>query len=320
MTNNPTTLRFPNGDVYKGEVNADGKPHGHGTMDYKLNGYYATYKGEWENGQRSGKGEYERFSRGGGARYSYNYKGQWKANQPDGQGVEEDSREMGVHLSTVTETYIGTFKAGKRHGHGVLVQDNFDGSFTDGEDHFEGEFEEGRTVGRGVWKYANGDSFEGSFIHYGTKQGHGIYTFSDGTWYEAEWNDNTPVLETIKPDPSLKTPLIIVSEHHEGFDYNRSASFLFFAREGFIPYEQTSLIYKDSSIKMKGSGLEILDVQESGIRFRVQEVFTRDGKALDAAIGRGENRKFEDFHNATATIYDEDYDYTIGSSLEISCR
>ena len=45
MMHNPTIIKFENGNRYKGDVNAEGQPHGIGHMDYDLNGYYAQYDG-----------------------------------------------------------------------------------------------------------------------------------------------------------------------------------------------------------------------------------------------------------------------------------
>ena len=89
-------IKFKNGDCYNGEVNAEGQPHGSGHMDYNLNGYYAEYDGQWKDGKRCGKGHYYRFSKGGGARHSYDYKGEWFDDKEHGQGVSENSDETGI--------------------------------------------------------------------------------------------------------------------------------------------------------------------------------------------------------------------------------
>lgn len=311
------TIRFKNGDVYEGAVNEDGKPHGRGHMDYKLNGYTASYDGMWENGERSGKGHYRKSSRGGGARHSYDYDGDWLFDLQDGQGVETQSDECGVHLSTVTEVYTGGFKAGKRHGHGVLVEDNFTGSFSDGKNRFEGEFLEGRTVGHGVQEYANGDRFEGEFADYVHKHGHGVYTFRSGLRFEGEWIQNRFQNETLVADPSLKTPMLLVREHHSGFDYNHSGSFIFPAQTGFLPYADAASLGNSLG---NDAGIEILAVAEDSVTFKVEALFTKDGKSVEATIHRGETLRFQDERKCTATIYDEDYDYTVKDSLEVVCR
>lgn len=317
MSNKTEEIRFKNGDVYKGQVNQDGQPHGRGHMDYKVNGYYAEYDGMWENGERSGKGHYNKFSRGGGARHSYDYDGDWLHDLQDGQGVETTSNERGIHLSTVTEVYKGGFKEGKRHGHGVIVKDNFTGSFSDGKNRFEGEFQEGKTVGHGKWEYANGDTFEGEFADYGNKHGHGVYTYKNGLKFEGEWNLNSFQNETLVADPSLKTPMLLVSEAHSGFDYNHSGSFIFPAKKGFMLYADAASLGNDLGSK---AGIEILDVTEDSVTFKVNNSFTKDGKGTEAVIHRGETLKFEDVRRTSATIYDEEYDYTIEDYLEVICR
>ena len=315
------TIRFKNGDQYKGEVNSEGQPHGTGHMDYKLNGYYGQYDGEWENGERSGKGRYYKFSKGGGARHSYEYEGEWLHDMEHGQGVATQSDEIGIHLSTMTEKYTGGFKEGKRHGHGAVVEDNFDGSFANGKNRFEGEFHEGRTIGHGIWEYANGDRFEGEFADYFNKHGRGEYTFKNGLSFKASWKDGSLQPETIEPCSSEKMPFLLVTEKHYGFDYNKSACFLIPVKEKSMAiYADAATIYKDSSFDAENNGLGILDFTEDSVTFEVRGVFTKDGKPVEATVHRGETVLFEDEHNATATIYDEDYDYTTGDSLKVTCR
>jgi len=314
------TIRFSNGDIYEGQTDAQGLPHGKGHMDYKLNGYYGEYDGFWEHGKRCGKGHYYKFSKGGGARHSYEYKGEWLDDKEHGKGKATESDQKGAHLSSVTEEYTGEFREGKRHGHGVIVRDNFDGAFSNGKDRFEGDFEDGSAVGHGVWEYANGDRFEGSFQPYFMKHGHSVYTFKDGTSYEADWKEGNIVPESIVPDPSIKTPILIIREHHSGFDYNNTGLFLLIAREGVMFYSEGTTLSRDYSFYMKESGIMIMAVTGDSVTFEVSSQFTADNKSFEYTIHRGEKQKFEDIREGTATIYDEDYDYTIKDSLEIFCR
>lgn len=303
------------GNSYKGDVNAEGQPHGKGHMDYKLNGYYAEYEGEWKNGMRCGKGHYYQFSRGGRC-HSYDYQGEWLDDKEDGQGVATESHELGVHCATVKETYTGGFREGKRHGHGVVVSDNFDGNFTNGQNRFESDFEDGKAVGHGVWDYANGDHFECD----GNKNGHGIYTCKNGLRFEGEWKDGMLQTDTIKVDSSQELLMLIVKEHHSGFDYSQTASFLLPVTEvGYMHYADAMTLRKDSSFHMNDSGLNILAITNDSVTFEVKSVFFADNKAQEITIHRGESLQFKDSHRATATIYDEDYDYTIEDSLEVKC-
>jgi hypothetical protein len=311
--NDPVEVNFDNGNHYRGDVNAEGQPHGSGHMDYKLNGYYGEYDGEWKNGMRCGKGHYHQFSKGG-RRYTSDYKGEWLDDKEHGQGVATESSEKGLHCATVTETYTGEFREGKRHGHGVVVSDNFDGNFTNGENRFESDFEDGKAVGAGVWDYANGDHLEYD------ADGHGVYTFKSGLRFEGVWENGTLQSDSIKADPSIETPMLVVKEHHSGFDYNQTGTFLFPSAEvGYTHYADAMTISKDSSFNMKGSGINIMAVTPDSVTIEVKAKFFADNTAQQVTIHRGESLQFKDARRSTATIYDEDYDYTIEDSLEVKC-
>ena len=208
-------------------------------MEYDKNGYDATYDGEWQNGKRCGKGHYRQVSRGV-RRYVDEYKGEWLDDKEHGYGTSYSSEEKGVHLSTVTTTYKGDFREGKRHGHGLLIMDNFDGSFRNGKNYIEGEFVDGGLIGHAVCEYANGDTFEGEFK--GGKNGHGVYTFANGQKFEGEWENDRIDIESVKSDPSLNTPMLLITEHHSGFDYNYTGTFLMVAEVGEKHYEDAMLI------------------------------------------------------------------------------
>lgn len=319
MKDNYTTIRFKNGDQYKGEVNAEGQPDGLGHMDYNLNGYYSEYDGQWKNGKRCGKGHYHQMSKGART-YIYDYQGEWLDDKEHGQGTAMNSSEKGVHCATVTETYTGGFREGKRHGHGVIVEDNFDGNFTDGQNCFEGEFEDGKTVGHGKWEYANGDSFEGEFSDYGNKNGHGIYTFANGLKFEGEWEKGCFLTESYQADPSQKTPTLLVTEHHHGFDYNYTGTFLLMAQKGQMRYENAATIRKDQSFQMRDAYLNIIEVTPNSVTYEVEGCFTSGRKPFNDTISRGETKEYSDRKKCTATIYGEDYDYTIESSLTVICK
>lgn len=299
------------GNYYKGDMNAERQPHGTGHMDYKLNGYYAEYKGEWKNGRRCGKGHYSQFSKGG-RRYSYDYKGEWLDDKEHGQGVATESSEKGVHCTTVTETYTGEFREGKRHGHGVVVSDNFDGSFTNGKNRFESDFENGQAVGAGVWDYANGDHLEYD------ADGHGVYTFKSGLCFEGEWENGTLQTDTVKTDPSIETPLLVVKEHHSGFDYHQTGSFLLpVTAVGLMHFADGMTISKNNSLDMKDSGIDILAITHDSVTIEVKGVFFADGKAQPVTIHRGESLEFIDSSEHSVTIYGDDYDYTSEDSLKV---
>ena len=314
----PQKIEFKNGDRYRGDVDDAGMPHGSGHMDYKINGYYASYDGLWKHGKRCGKGTYHKFSSGGGASHRYDYKGEWLDDKEHGKGVSTNSDEIGVHLSRVAEVYTGGFREGKRHGHGVVEKDSFDGCFSNGKDRFEGEFEDGRTVGHGVWEYANGDRFEGEFSDYFNKNGHGVYTFCDGRKFEGEWEDNYFLEESFQSGE--KTPVLLIKEHHHGFDYNWTGVFLLIPRKGMNYYEEAATIKRDSTFEMEDSGLEVLKIDYDSVSYKVKAEFADNSKESEDTIRRGETKIYKSYRETSATIEGDDYDYSIEHRLEITCR
>ena len=67
---------------------------------------------------------------------------------------------------------------GLYEGHGVY-------RYADG-DVYEGEFKAGLQEGRGVFRYANGDVYEGEFKA-GKREGRGVARFANGNVYDGEW-------------------------------------------------------------------------------------------------------------------------------------
>ena len=311
LMNDPVEVSFDNGNSYRGDVNAEGQPHGSGHMDYNLNGYHASYDGQWQNGKRCGKGHYYQCSKGPHP-YSYDYNGKWVDDKEHGKGTAVESREMGLHCAKVTETYTGGFREGKRHGHGVVVSDNFDGSFANGQNRFESDFEDGRAVGQAVWDYANGDHFECEV----TKNGHGVYTFKSGLRFEGEWKDGQLQTDSIQTDPLFEDPLLVVKEHNQDFGYDSTGTFLLPVTEtGYMHYADGMTLSKDSDFNM--SGIDILTIAKDSVTLKVKAKFIADDKAQEVTIHRGETLQFKDSRKDTATIYDDDYHYTIEHSLEV---
>ena len=61
---------------------------------------------------------------------------------------------------------------------------------------FEGEYRSGKTNGRGIQKYKNGNMFIGNFQK-GSKHGYGIYIDANGTEKPQEFKDGTFVREIL---------------------------------------------------------------------------------------------------------------------------
>ena len=348
--NSANAIKLANGSVYDGELNEKGQPHGKGYlkspsptgsgrhdyyegefkngkkdgfgyMDYELNGYVAEYEGEWKDDKRCGKGTYKRYSMGGGASHIYKYEGEWLNDLEHGQGKQTSSDEHGIHLSTITEVYTGGFKEGKRHGHGVIVKDGYDGNFAKGTETFEGEFEEGRLVGPCVHKLVNGDVCE--FLE-GYCSGKCIYTFANGTKFTALWKDGNIDFDTIEVEGSegTKKPLLLmVAESHHGFGYSEGMRCIIIAKKGKNYYNKAMVLYNgDFHINSDYAYLEITEMTDDSVTYVVKAGFTDENKAFTETIKRGERKEYEEETEHTGRMYDDDFTYTSGSQLIIYCK
>lgn len=90
--------------------------------------------------------------------------------------AEGEGRASGV------ASYVGGFKAGRKHGYGVKSWPN--------GDRYAGEFVEGRKEGRGVYSWGRGpwrgERYEGQYLD-DKRHGEGIYTWPTGDVYEGPW-------------------------------------------------------------------------------------------------------------------------------------
>ena len=113
-----TTIKYPNGDRYEGEVDEQGLPHGAGVMKYEKRQYenwaesqvsYKKYSGQWSHGVKSGQGKMEYYKNGHGV---IEYSGNWDNDLPNGKG------KLTKHSDVTDMTYNGEWKDGLRHGFG----------------------------------------------------------------------------------------------------------------------------------------------------------------------------------------------------------
>lgn len=311
-------IDFKNGDHYEGEVNAQGQPHGKGYMSYKLNGYIGEYEGEWRNGKRCGKGKYKQYSMGGGARHGYTYEGEWLDDKEHGQGKAINDDERGLHLSTITTIYTGGFKEGKRHGHGKIEKDGYDGNFAKGKEYFEGEFVDGKLSGPCVHTMVNGDKCE---FPEGYCNGIGTYTFKNGVKFTALWAHGDLDFDTIELEGGKKALFLMVSEGHHGFGYSEAVRCLFIAKKGTLYYNEGVVLYNgDFHINSDNANLEVLEVTDDSATYIVKNAFIKGEGTLTETIKRGETKRYEVEYEHTGRMYDDDFEYTSGSQLIISCK
>ena len=304
---------------YTGSLNADGLPHGNGHMEYKLNGYWGDYYGEWRNGKRCGKGKYNQCNKAGAARHSYEYIGEWLDDKEHGQGVSTNVDEVGVHLSSITEKFTGEFRDGKPNGHGVLLKSSYDGEFSGEPNRFEGEFENGGLCGQGTCQYANGDFYEGEFLG-NRKHGQGVYTYADGLKIEGKWDYDELDYDSFKCSPASKTPTCIISTYDKGFDYSQEASFLVMTKKGEIKNSDAILLKQGYRFNPDETLIKVIDITDDSVTYEIDKLYFDDHQNHVDTIRRGEKKSYKSERDTYATIYDEKYDYTIVHEITIVCR
>ena len=143
---------FNNGSRYVGEFR-NGKPHGQGTLTWRL----SQYVGEFKEGKFDGQGTLNYKSRNGADHGTY--VGSFKGGKRNGTGV------MSLPYDDV---FTGEYLNDLRHGQGVMKYKS--GKIYTGEYKFDNE------DGYGVLIYENGDKFTGIFEKgIPTKQGEMLY-------------------------------------------------------------------------------------------------------------------------------------------------
>ncbi|XP_049947361.1 MORN repeat-containing protein 3-like [Schistocerca serialis cubense] len=150
-----------------------------------------TYKGEWKNNKRHGKGIFLETS---GKRYE----GDWEHGLRHGYGIQS---HMEPHCLHAIE-YTGEWYEGKRQGQGISYYADgsyYDGAWLDNKRHghgrmwfadgtfYEGEWKNDQFHGLGLYAYANGNRYEGEW-KCGLKNGCGRYYHLDsGQLQEGVW-------------------------------------------------------------------------------------------------------------------------------------
>ncbi|DBA02374.1 TPA: hypothetical protein N0F65_007193 [Lagenidium giganteum] len=181
-------LSTSDGEVYKGNWKTDYR-HGRGVCYYS-NG--AVYSGAWWNGRWSGHGIYV-------SAEGIKYIGEFVNGLKHGPGklvfengdvfdghfvhgmAEGEGSTKGIYRFRASgNTYVGGWRANKRHGKGTYM-------FHDGS-RFTGYFENDHAVGRGVMQYANGNVYKGAFLN-AEKHGHGVYNWQNGSVYVGEFTN-----------------------------------------------------------------------------------------------------------------------------------
>lgn len=173
-------------DTYRGEF-LNGQKHGRGAYIW-ANG--EQYTGDWVNDQATGKGQWKGSD-------GETYEGDWKNSMRNGKGISRFPNG---------DQYEGEFLNNKKHGQGTYTtqkgetyqggyQNNFKSGLgtldTQNGDQYIGEFSKGQIAGKGVYRWKNGDRLEGYFLN-GIASGDGNLVFANGTQYYGRFLDGYP--------------------------------------------------------------------------------------------------------------------------------
>ncbi|XP_030630978.1 radial spoke head 10 homolog B [Chanos chanos] len=192
------TYTWKDGSCYVGEV-CNAIRHGVGT--FKSAKTSATYRGQWYNGKRHGKGiiyynreltswyegDWTNNCRDGwGVRHypSGNiYEGQWKNNVRHGEGT--------MRWFQLGQQYSGHWENGIQHGLGkhTWFLKRVPGSQYPLRNEYVGEFLQGFRHGRGKFLYASGAVYTGGWKR-NKKHGQGKFVFKNGRIFEGEFVDD----------------------------------------------------------------------------------------------------------------------------------
>ncbi|MBQ9410515.1 MAG: hypothetical protein IJU21_02775 [Bacteroidales bacterium] len=303
---NPQAIDYENGDSYEGDVDEEGLPNGRGIMKYAHGesiselGDVERYDGMFCHGVPEGIGRMEFHVNGNG---SSEYYGEWKMGLPNGFG------RWHLYSFTITETYEGEWKEGMFHGRGKYYEHWDKGTFPD--QYYDGEWKEGLKDGQGILEDGKGDVFEGLWQG-GNKEGRGKLTRADGTVVEGVWHNDG--LDT----SSIGKKLEIILED-SGFDYHHTTVCLLNPEKtGLVTFEDVTIV-SGSRDNSHSDIITITEIEADGtLHCIIPSRFCQDGQpAGDEVIRPGETKKYSCEKEATATIYDEDYDYTIAQRITL---
>ena len=138
----------------------------------------------------------------------------------------KDLTGSGTHKYANGDRYEGGFKAGKRHGKGVLISANSDRYEGDWKNdartgkanktyargnlsRYEGDWLDGKWHGPGTLTYKNGDRYEGEFKS-DRRDGIGVLTSANGDRYWGDWKNDAKREGGVKPTRVVTSPAMRV--------------------------------------------------------------------------------------------------------------
>ncbi|KAJ4463000.1 putative MORN motif protein [Paratrimastix pyriformis] len=121
------------------------------------------------------------------------YAGEWDHNMREGKGTQEYPDHS---------RYDGSWKGGKRHGHGLFLVPATGTTATASRDDdlgggnmrlvYSGDWVDDRMEGYGTYFYENGEQYEGEWLQ-NKRSGFGTMYYQDGTRYVGHWENGLRV-------------------------------------------------------------------------------------------------------------------------------
>jgi hypothetical protein len=222
-------VEYDNGCIYEGNFKRS-KQNGQGSKQWsKIN----RYVGEFEDNKMSGTGTYyfadgaiysgdfkdDKFNGQGTMKYAddYIYTGKWKDDIRNGKGIL--TRKDGFYIKGIFKDKIYSDEKYYNNKNEEITLNEYNGipksgngKINFGGDIYDGNLENGKPNGKGVYTFVNGNVYEGDFVDgmfdgKGTKKwkngssytgdfkkdkmnGKGIYKFANGTTYDGSFVDD----------------------------------------------------------------------------------------------------------------------------------
>ena len=236
------------------------------------------------------------------------YIGDFKDGLRHGFGKFEESWDKGTYPP---KKYEGEWKDDVRCGKGICYYGYYE------ENVYEGEWQNNMRDGHGVWRYENGDVLECEWKS-GRKNGSGTYTFANANSFYAEWKDDNLLMNTVKKSET-SVPILLISAYRSGFDYNQRATCLMEAKIGEYILEDKVIVLLKNNSKEKPL-ITITSVDDEKVTYVVSSEFVEGNSSVADTISFGEKKEYSYCKECTATIYDEEYDYTIEREMVIECK
>ena len=309
---------------YKGEVDEEGKPHGHGRFEwgYDIENYhhdqYEYYEGQWEHGLRQGLGIYAFLDTRTNSKSRSRYIGEWKNDQKEGLGVEfcQCYQRVSYNFYPASEAYRGTFIGGKRDGTGILqiFSPTESGMLLSSHD-FKSGIPEGTVE---IRYYDTGDIYYGGYNGY-HREGEGTYYIADSdATFSATWTSDGPKPESIRFESKKEDmPFLLVSHHDFGFDNDNTFLALFPAKVGVTGMDGMSVLY--NSAGREAYFFKVLSIDGNEIKYAVAQDYSAEKIEEEATIKPGEKKHHGFKESKTAIIEGDPVDCQTGTELDVIC-